>query len=251
MWRVFASLALLSLSSSCRSSDASESEVTIAAAASMRGSMPDLVRRFETKHPTVRVSVTYGASGDLKKQVEGGAPIDGVVFAARAPVTKLVEDELVDAASVKVIAHNALVLVGPKGKPGLTFSTLDALPEGEKLAIGEPGAVPAGQYAKTALENLGLWDKLKGKVVYGGDVGAVLAYARRGEVAAAIVYSTEARGIEDIVVLDTAKGEWAPRPEVVSGVVRVGKHAALASDFLGFLSGEEGQSTLASYGFAP
>ncbi|HTJ80976.1 MAG TPA: molybdate ABC transporter substrate-binding protein, partial [Polyangiaceae bacterium] len=221
--RVFVG-ALLASTVGCRGSEAGETEVTIAAAASLRGSMPELVDRFHSKRPGVKVAVTYGASGDLQKQVEGGAPIDAVVFAARGPVDELVKKGLVDEGSVAVVAHNTLVLVGPKRRgpdapPPLTFATLERIGEGDHVAIGDPGAVPAGRYAQTALERLGEWRALQGKIVFGGDVGAVLQYARRGEVVAAVVYATEARGVSDIEVLDVAKGEWAPRPEVVSGIV--------------------------------
>jgi molybdate transport system substrate-binding protein len=235
----------------CKSSDAGETTVTIAAAASLRQVMPDLVKRFEAKRPGVKVSVTYGASGDLRKQVEGGAPIDGVLFASRAPVDDLVKKQLVDAGSVHVVAHNRLVLIGPKGAAPVTFATLDTVKDGEKIAIGDPGAVPAGQYAKAALEKLGEWDAVKDKVVFGGDVGAVLQYARRGEVAAAVVYATEARGVDDIVILDTATDAFSPKSEVVAGTVGAAPQAVLAGELLDFIVSPEGSATLVEHGFEP
>ena len=90
---------------------------------------------------------------------------------------------------------------------------------------------PRAQYARDYLQALGSWDALQGRLLLGGDVGAVLAYARRGEVAAAIVYATEARGLTDIVVLDEAKGPDAPRPVVVAGAVRGAPEATGAEAF--------------------
>lgn len=235
----------------CNKTEAASSEITFAAAASLRGVMPEIVQAFQAKRPTVKVSITYGASGDLRKQVEGGAPIDGVVFASAKPVDDLIEKGLSDAASRVVVAHNQLVLIGPKGGPKVTFTTLADLPGDEKIAIGDPGPVPAGQYAKDALGKLGSWDKLQPRMVFGGDVGAVLKYARQGEVAAAIVYATEAKEVDDVVVLDRAEGEWAPKPKVVAALVKASPQAALAGEFLAFLSGEEAQALLARHGFLP
>jgi molybdate transport system substrate-binding protein len=224
-------------------------EVTIAAAASLRAAMPELVRSFEAGRPGKHVVATFGASGDVKKQVEGGAPIDAVVLAAARPVDELAAKGIVDAASRRVLATNALILIGPRGGPPLTFATLDALPAGEHVAIGDPGAVPAGDYARSYLTALGKWDALQSKLVLGGDVAAVLAYARRGEVAAAVVYRTDARGVPDVVVLDEARGPAVPRAEVVAAVVHGARGAELAAQFLGFASSPAGQRVFADFGF--
>jgi molybdate transport system substrate-binding protein len=244
----FHTLLILAVVLGC-SRAAPTAEVTIAAAASLRAVMPKLAQAFEASHPGTHVVATFGASGDVKKQVEGGAPIDAVVLAAARPVDELAARGRVDPASRRAVATNTLVLIGPRGGPALTFANLDALPAGEHVAIGDPGAVPAGDYARTYLTALGKWDALRGRLVLGGDVGAVLAYARRGEVAAAIVYRTEVRGVPDVVVLDEAEGPAAPRPEVVAAIVRGARGAELAAEFLGFVTSPEGRRILSDFGF--
>jgi len=239
-------------------------EVTLAAAASLRFVLPVLSRAFEAGNavpgvdppppmarPTTRVVATYGASGDLKKQVEGGAPVDAVILAAARPVDDLIAGRHVEAASRVVLATNGLVLIGPRGGKPVTFATLDALPPGERIAVGDPGAVPAGDYARTWLRSLGKWDALQGRLVLGGDVAAVLAYARRGEVAAAIVYRTDTHGIDDVVVLDEARGPGAPRAEVVGAVVRGARAAAGAGAFLAFAGSVGGRRIFGDFGFGP
>jgi molybdate transport system substrate-binding protein len=169
-------------------------------------------------------------------------------------VDDLIASGHVDAASRAVVATNDLVLIAPASSNtdrGLTFASLDALPAGEKLAIGEPGAVPAGQYARDALMKLRKWEALDGRMVFGGNVAEVLAYARRGEVAAAIVYATEIGGIDDVVLLDKAEGDWAPTPEVVVGVVKGGKHAKQATRLFEFVASAAGRKILADHGFGP
>lgn len=247
----------------CSREPAGREEIVLAAAASLRSVLPELIRTYEGKHQGVRVTATYGASGDLKKQVEGGAPIDAVIFASGKPVDELIRDHHADAESRVVLAQNRLVLIGPSDparRRALTFATLGSLPAGEKIAIGDPGAVPAGQYAREFLQTLGTWSSIEGRAVLGGDVAAVLAYARRGEVAAAIVYATDARGVPEIAVLDEAR-EGAPRIEVVGAVVTgIGtgtgtgtgaKSRSGAKAFLGFMASTEGQAVLGSFGFLP
>lgn len=244
------SLAAALIALGCRG-QASEKQVMFAVAASLRNALPALISAYAAGHPGAKISATYGASGDLQKQVEGGAPIDGVIFANAKPVDAIIEKKLAEAGTRKVLATNTLVLIGPKGGKPVTIATLDALPVTEKIAIGDPGAVPAGQYAKAALQKLGKWDAIQGRLVLGGDVAAVLAYARRGEVAAAFVYRTEIQGVSDVVLLDEARGDWAPRVEVVAAVVKDAKAAAEAGAFLEFVLSPEGQRVLAGFGFGP
>ncbi len=229
-------------------------EATIAAAASLRLVFPDLVSAFSRARPGAAVVATFGASGDLAKEVEAGAPIDGVLFASDKPVDRLVKAGRVAAESRTVVAENRLVLIAPRPRAGetapkLTFETIDTLPPGERIAVGDPGAVPAGQYAKEALEKLGRWQLVKDRLVLGADVSAVLAYTRRGEVGAAIVYETELHGIDDVVLLDRARAPWAPRALVVGGVVRDAREAHRAGELLSFLTAPEGRAILVGFGF--
>ncbi len=216
---------------------------TVAAAASLRHVMPALLEGFGQQ-----VRVTYGASGTLRQQVEGGAPVDVVLFAAATPVDQLIARGHADAATRRRLASNDLVLVGPSGGPAVTWASLTELPEGERLAMGTPGAVPAGRYAREALEQLGSWEVLQPRVVFGGDVAAVLASARRGEVAVAAVYATDARGQDDLVVLDRADWEGAPSPEVIGAAVT--DHAG-GRALLTWLASDEARARFDAFGFGP
>lgn len=236
------------IGSSCQSK-APEPEIVIGAASSMRHVFPAIVKEFEKDHPNQRTTVTYGASGDLARQVEAGAGIDIVVFAGKQPLDKLVQSHHVDPTTTKIIARNELVLIGSEKSSPYTFATLDGLPANERLAIGDPKSVPVGQYAREALEKLTLWDKLQNRLVLGANVAAVLAYLQRGEVALAIVYRTEVQGATGIKVLDTAKGAWAPRPEIWMGVVQDSHNREAAQKWADFLSSSVSQRLLPTFGF--
>jgi molybdate transport system substrate-binding protein len=246
---VRASALALCLLGAARGAAADEPALSVAAAMSLRNVMPVLMDAFRAGDHGALVQASYGASGALRQQVEGGAPIDVVVFADSATVEALIKSGHADESTRRVVASNALILIGPRNPRPLTFHTIDDLPAGEMIAIGEPGAVPAGRYAKEAFEKLGKWDKLAGHLVLGGDVGAVLNYARRGEVAAAVVYRTDVRGVDDVVVLDQASGDWAPKAQVVAAVVKGSPRAARAAAFVAYLGAAPAQKIFADYGF--
>jgi molybdate transport system substrate-binding protein len=248
--RHFLGLSLGVAAMACRRGEDGEVDVTLGVAVSLRTVMEALDQAFRAEHPRLHVRPVYGASGDLKKRLTDGAPFDAVLFAAGKPVDDLFASGHLDADTRRVVATNELVLIAPKGSTlELGFESIDRLPQGEKLAIGDPGPVPAGQYARQALEKLGKWPSLERRLVLGGDVGQVLAYARRGEVGAAVVYATDVRGIDDVVVLDRARGPWAPRAEVVVGVVKGAPRARQAGVFLDFIAGETGQKLFVEHGF--
>jgi molybdate transport system substrate-binding protein len=241
-------LALLA-GAGCGSQASSDPEIVLAAAASLRGVMPELIRTYLEEQEGCKIVVTYGGSSALREQVEAGAPIDGVVFAGAAPVDQLIQSGHADAKSRRVVATNALVLIGPADTSPLSFETIENLPAGEKIAIGDPRSAPVGMYARAVFDKLGKWQTLRDRVVYGGNVAAVLAYARRGEVAAAVVYATDVVGLSDVVVLDEAKRDWAPQPEVVAAVTSGGQAGMHVSSYLGFLVSARGGELLGRYGF--
>lgn len=223
--------------------------VQVAAAASLRRALPEVIAAFAARPGGCAVRATYAGSGTLRRQVEAGAPIDAVLLASPVPVDRLIAEGLADAASRRVVATNRLVLIVPRGRPGIRFAALSTLPPSARLAVGDPATVPAGSYARAALRKLGTWDSLSGRLVFGGDVAAVLTYARRGEVDAAIVYATEVVGISDVEVSDEARAPWAPQPEVVAALLRDADPRAGA--FLAFSVSPVARRILARWGFGP
>jgi molybdate transport system substrate-binding protein len=244
-WMVLAAVSFWSPSHAA----SSDHRLTAAAATSLRKVFPVLAEAFRKKDGGADIQASYGASGDLRKQIERGAPADLVLFASADPVDALKKSGHVLSDTSRVVARNRLVLIGPKGSPKLTFQTLPKLPKGERFAMGEPGAVPAGAYASKALVTLGIWDALKDRVVYGADVGQVLAYVKRGEVGAGIVYQTELHGVEGVELWDVASGTWAPQPVVVGAIVKHATESTRALAFLEFITSQDAAILWTTYGF--
>jgi len=213
--------------------------------------MPKLTKGYTDRYGTVGMVVTYGASGELRRQVESGAPIDLVVLASGRSVDRLVDGGFVDPTARRLVATNQLVLAAHSDTPRVTFESIDTLGAGMRFAIGDPRSVPAGMYAQEALEALGKWESLRDQLIFGGHVGAVLAYVRRREVDAAIVYRTELQGIPELVVLDSASGPWAPIPDVVAGRTERAANTVHGDQFLDFLTSPYAQDLFRRYGFGP
>ena len=254
MWgRSFTRTSVLSLAilaaTGCGSQAASEAELTFAVASSLRNVMPELIQGYAGQQSGVEIIATYGGSGTLRQQVAAGAPIDAVIFAGAPPVDQLVKTGHADGDSRRVVATNALVLIGPSGATPQRFESIERVPAGEKIALGDPASVPVGTYAREALRALGKWEAIQDQLVFGGNVAIVLAYARRGEVAAAVVYKTDTIGVKGIVVLDEARGDWAPRPLVVAAVTSNGSAGIRANAFLDFIGSAAGREILTQHGF--
>lgn len=239
-----ASAACLLLLAGC----AGRGEATVAAASSLRAAMPALLAAWRAQsHKPVAINLTYGASGSLRRQVEAGAPTHAVFLASAAQVDRLLEQGLMDTSTRVVVASNRLVLAGPARSEGLSFEGLASLAPGQLLAMGDPDTAPVGRYSREYLQALGSWPAVKQRTVYAANTAAVLAYARRGEVAAAIVYDSDLLGVDDMLLLDRARPGLATQPLLVAALSDDAPDEL--ADFLSFVASQAGQKVLADYGF--
>lgn len=225
-------------------------ELTISAAISMRDALTDAGNQFE-RTTGDRLTYNFLASGPLMKQIEEGAPVDLFVSAAHKQMDELRSLHLIDDLAEAVIARGELVLIVPgdaKDAPS-SFAEL-ANPKYQRIAIGEPKSVPAGEYAMQTLQSLGLADELKDRLITGASVRQVLAYVEAGEVSAGLVYRTDALGSGGQVRIVAVADEASHHPiEYPAAVIKASKEAAEAGRFLDFLLSAEGQEILTKHGF--
>lgn len=232
---------------------AAAEDLTVSVAISMKDAVEEVGRRFRGIRPEVALRFNIGASGNLQKQIEAGAPVDVFVSAAERQMDELERRGLLVAGSRRTFARNALSVVIPSDSR-LTITTASALlgPAVQRIAIGNPKTVPAGQYAEESLRRLGLWDGLRGRLVLGENVRHVLEYVARGEVEAGFVYATDVR-----VRARAVKEAFRPPPgsygpvTYPAAIVAGTRHPDVGRDFLTFLMGREGHEVLARLGFQP
>lgn len=230
---------------------AQQGEITVSAAASLTNAFKDIGKAFETTHKGSKVYFNFAASGDLLRQIEGGAPVD--VFASAAPreMDQLESKGMVMPASRNNFAENSLVLIRPASS-SIRIASFDDLKKDDvkRISIGNPASVPAGMYAEQVLRFQKVWDAIKGKLVFGESVRQVLDYVARGEVDAGVVFSTDAkvRAKDVVVVAQAPEGSHTPIVYPIA-VVKGAKNQELAKAFVRFVVSAEGQKTLRAYGF--
>jgi molybdate transport system substrate-binding protein len=228
-------------------------EVVLSVAISMKEAVEELGRTFARGRPGLVLRYNVGASGDLQKQIEGGAPVDVFIAAAARQMDELEQKRLVVASSRRTFARNVLVVVKPSDSRIDLATSADLLaPAVGRLVVGNPRTVPAGEYAAESLRALGLWSRLTPKLVFAENVRQALEYVARGEVDAGVVYATDVAARRARVTEAFRLPEDTYRPIVYpAAVVTASRHGAVGLAFIQLLVSPEGQAVLARLGFQP
>ena len=228
---------------------ASAETLRVAAAISLKGALTEIAVSYKAKTGG-DVKLVFGSSGQLATQIKSGAEVDVFISAALKQVDDLAREGLVDAKTRRTVASNTLVLVVPadaKDAPG-SFEALGSTTG--KIAIGEPKTVPAGQYAEQVFKALKLTDRLAGRLVLGTNVRQVLTYVERGEVAAGVVYATDAlEAGSKVRVVATADAKTHDPIVYPAVVVSATTKAPAAAKFVTYLGGEDASKVLRAKGF--
>lgn len=228
-------------------------DVTLSVAVSLKEVTEELGRGFMAARPGVTLRYNFGASGDLQKQIEAGAPVDVFLSAAQRQMDELEKQSLIVSASRRAFARNALVVIKPADSRVDITKPVDLLEARVgRIVIGSPKSVPAGQYAEESLRALGLWDRLQPKVVFAENVRQALDYVARGEVDAGFVYTTDAASRVQGVKEAFRPPDDSYRPVIYPGaVVAASRQPALAQAFLDLLGSPPGRAALGRFGFQP
>lgn len=224
--------------------------LTVSVTASMADALREIGARFQAARPGVTLHFNAAASGVLVQQIVNGAPADVLVCADAESMDRAVQQRVVDSATRRDFAANTLVLVVPARSGALPAGVAGlTAPAMRRVAIGKPATVPAGRYARQALEHAGVWAAVQPRLVYADHVRQVLDYVARGEVDAGFVYRTDALAAAGAVQLvDPAPGH-SPIAYPVA-VVADSRQPALAREFTAFLLTPQAQDLLARRGFA-
>ena len=227
-------------------------EIFIAAAASLKPVMEEvLIPGFTKSHPVFTVTGTYDSSGKLQKQIEEGLEADLFLSAATKQMDALNEKGLLDSASVTMLLENQIVLIVPEGSED-SYGSFTDIEKAAVIAIGDPDSVPAGQYAKEALTQTGLWDSLNTKLSLGTNVTEVLNWVAEGSADAGIVYATDAATTQRVKVIAPApEGSLSERVLYPAAILSGSGSRAGAELFLAYLKSSEAKDAFFSYGFSP
>lgn len=223
-------------------------ELIVSGAASLINAMAEIKTAFENANPQWQVFANFAGSGQLLQQIEAGAPVDVFISADQETMDRAQKAGLLDDASRVDFTANELLLVVPIDAADINKLSDLAIAKVERVALGEPDAVPAGSYTRQALVNAGLWQQLEAKMVYGLSVKQALDYVALGEVDAAFVYATDARlATQKVRVVASMTGH---KPIIYPvALLHSCAHQEAAQAFITFLQSNAGQTIMRQCGF--
>jgi len=232
---------------------ASEGEVVVFAAASTTTAITEIGHLYAARG-LGHITTSFASSSTLAKQIANGAPVDVFLSANENWMDFLEEKGLIEKTSRFNLLGNRIVLIAPLQssiqtvdvKKGLDLAAL--LGSDGRLSMGDPEHVPAGMYGKKAMENLGLWDQVKGRLAPRKDVRAALVLVERAEAPLGQVYVTDAAISKKVRVVGTFPVESHP-PIVYPVAAVVGGKADAAADFINFLKTPEARAAFEKVGF--
>ncbi len=225
------------------------STITLAAASSLKNCIDDvLIPMFNEEYPDIQVKATYDSSGKLQTQIEQGADIDVFLSAAMKQIDDLDEKGFMIQDSIVQLLENKIVLIVPENNTK-EINRFEDILEAERIAVGDPASVPAGQYAKEALTNLNIWDGVLEKASLGTNVTEVLNWVAEGSADAGIVYSTDAASKGKVKVVAEAPEGSVSKVIYPVGIVKASKDEASAKKFIEFLQTDQAKKAFESFGF--
>ena len=230
---------------------ATAADVTVFAAASLKEALDEQAKNF-TAATGNKVAVSYGASNTLAKQIVAGAPADIFISADLDWMHYLAEKSLIVAGSGVSLLGNEIILVAPKDSTVETmiqpkFPLARLLGDG-RLAMADVKAVPAGKYGKAALESLGVWTDVEGRVAQAENVRAALKLVATGEAALGIVYATDAKAEPGVKVIGSFPSSSHPPIVYPAGLVAPLRNADAAA-FMVYLKSPKAKAMFEAQGF--
>ncbi|MGA7937419.1 MAG: molybdate ABC transporter substrate-binding protein, partial [Kovacikia sp.] len=211
--------------------------------------LKELAPLYRQSHSQVTVRYNFASSGALQQQIENGAPADVFISAAVKQMDVLQQKNLLTPGTRRNLLTNRLVLVVPANSSRIT--NLKSLTDirVKRIAIGNPGSVPAGQYAEEALTKVGLWQQLKPKYVLAGNVRQVLQFVESGNVDAGLVYLTDAKTSTQVKVAQIIPANLHAPIVYPIAILKNSRNQTVSRNFVQFLFSNAARRVFTKYGF--
>lgn len=226
-------------------------EINVSAALGLKEALLDIQKEYEKSHPEVKIVYNFAAAGVLASQIENGAPCDIFLSAAIKQVNDLKAKNLLQEDTIKDIVGNRLVLVVPTGNPLQIKNFKDLTKESvHYIGFGDIKTMPAGQYGKECLENIGIWQQVQPKFVVGKTVREIVAYVESGNADVAVAFETVVIGNPKVEIAAFAP-EGTHQTVVFPGaMLKNTKNTAVAQSFFDYLTSADALDIFQKYGFS-
>ncbi len=219
---------------------------TVFAAASLTESFQQIGKLFEDANPSAQIVFNFSSSSGLATQISEQGGADVYASADRANMDKVADRSLIDG-SAQVFARNRLEIVVAPGNPKGIKTLADLANPELKVVLAAP-QVPAGHYAREALDNAGVTIRPVSEAV---DVKGVLGPVTLGEADAGIVYATDIKAAGSRAEGLAIPEDLNVNAEYPIALVKNGRNAQVGRAFIDLVLSEEGQQVMADHGFIP
>lgn len=218
----------------------------IAASANLTDVLPELTQLF-TSNTAIHVVSSFGATADLARQIENGAPFDVLAAADTTHIDRLDAKGLLTSGSRALYARGKLVMWLPPN--GLKAERIEDITTGpfERIAIAKPDIAPYGRATIESLEALGIWKQIEGKVVYGQSVAQTKQFAATGNAEVAFI---------PLALVKPGEGSYLQIDEHLHqpidqalGIVKTSPNQDAARKFVDFLLSPAGQEIMQRKGY--
>jgi molybdate transport system substrate-binding protein len=228
-------------------------EVHVAAASDLRFALEELTARFE-RTQGVRVRTTLGSSGQLAAQIAQGAPFDVFFSADEAFVHSLAQQGAIRRDSIRLYAVGRIAVWVRADSPLDVSQGLAVLADRRirYVAIANPAHAPYGRAAEEALKRIGMYERVRGKLVLAENVSQALQFAQTGNADVGII----ALSLAAAPPVKASGRYWiipSSRHQPIrqaAGVATRSRQAAVAASFLAFVNGSSGRAVMRRYGFS-
>ena len=220
-------------------------EIMVLAASSLNDSFTKIGEKFESEHNDVKVRFSFGASSQIRQQLEEEVGGDVVATADTKTMALLNQSSLVAKKSI-IFAKNTFAIVVKNKNPSKIKTLADLGNDKQKIVLCSPG-VPCGVYANQILR--------RAKVsishpILSSDAASAVSLVALGEADAALIYRTEAISNSRLKGIEIPKSENITA-QYPAAVIKNSSNKTAAREFVKVLNEPKAQKILSKYGFLP
>ncbi|WP_025120225.1 MULTISPECIES: molybdate ABC transporter substrate-binding protein [unclassified Serratia (in: enterobacteria)] len=233
---------------------AAAEKITVFAAASLTNALQDIATEYQ-KGKDVEVVSSFASSSTLARQIEQGAPADMFISADQQWMDYAIDKQQMVKDTRYTLLGNELVLIAAKSakQDKITINKQTdwaKLLNGGRLSVGDPDHVPAGLYAKEALQNLGAWTTLEPQLARANNVRSAMAMVEREEAPLGIVYGSDAVASDKVKVIAIFPEDSHKPVEYPMAIVKDHQTPAVTA-FYDYLKSPQAAAIFERYGFTP
>ncbi len=226
-------------------------EITVASGATFTDSLKKCAELYETKHPDIKIRLSFSSAGVIASQIVAGAPIDIFLSGTEKHANMIMNKGFGIKESERKIISNKIVLITKKELAAEVKNPEDLLKkEIQKIALGNFETTAVGAAGKEVFEFYKIIEDVRKKAVFGETVRQVLDYVAKGEADAGIVSYTDYLTAKEKVTLSFVFPESSHTPVVYPFfILKASQKKGLAEDFVQFLESQESLNIFKNYGY--